>query len=527
MKKYKFLFTIIAFSGLIAMTSCGDDFLTADSAQKVPAGASATEDFILSNLASTYQILLFDTYADFNYNSVVLMSDLRSDDSYKGGESAGDQQQLYNLATFNSTPASNVTGLWTIYFTGIARANNTLLSANNAVEGSNPEVINRYKAEALFLRAYYTHLLWKFWGNIPYFTQPLEEPFLAPQYKADEIYAKIMEDIKAAEDLNSLPMATKGADLGRVNKAALLMLKARVVLYQKEEAKYAEVANDMASIIKSNEYALFDNFDAMWENENEFCSESIFESNQLPSGKAWGGAWQGYGTNLPAYISPNDLKDPNSVFKGGWGFAPLRSYLWTNLFESGDTRREGSINNWIGANYKARFQDTGFYNRKYAARTGYNDLPGDQDLNYCNNLRIFRYAETLLNYAELVGTKNVPAQQGVSAQDCFTQIRDRAFGGAGKAPVLPLNPENIKLERHREFIGEGMRFWDLIRWGDAESVLTETITVTTPGTETDPSVTWSWSRRFTSEKKYLPIPEADINTTKGTGFDLIQNPGWE
>jgi len=46
----------------------------------------------------------------------------------------------------------------------------------------------------------------------------------------------------------------------------------------------------MATIIKSGEYELFEDFDAMWEDENEFCKESIFESNQLPEGKGWGNA---------------------------------------------------------------------------------------------------------------------------------------------------------------------------------------------------------------------------------------------
>jgi hypothetical protein len=523
MKKYKFLTLLIALLGLTVMVSCGDDFLTADSAGKVPVGASATESVILSNLASAYQILLFDSYADNNYNGVLLMSDLRSDDSYKGGESAGDQQQLYDLARFASTPANNVTGLWVIYYSGIARSNNAIIAADNAVEGSNPDVVKRYKAEALFLRAYFGHLLWKFWGNIPYFTEPLTEPYVSEQYTADVVYSKIMDDIKAAEDLNILPWATRDTELGRVNKAALLMLKARVVLYQKDSGKYAEVANDMASIIKSDAYRLFPDFGAIWDNENEFCVESIFESNQLPSGKTWSSGWQGYGTNLPAYVSPNDLKDPNGVFKGGWGFAPIRPAAW-EMFENGDIRREGSINNWRGATYNPRFQDTGYYNRKYAARVGYNDLPGDQDLNYCNNLRIFRYAETLLNYAELVGVLNVPEQQGLSAQACFDQVRARAFSGS--APALALNSDNLKLERRREFVGEGMRFWDLIRWGDAEKVLSETVTETTPGTPDSSPVTWSWTRTFTSEKKYLPIPESDINATKGTAFELKQNPGW-
>jgi hypothetical protein len=302
------------------------------------------------------------------------------------------------------------------------------------------------------------------------------------------------------------------------------MLKARVVMYQKDASKYAEVANDMASIIKSNDYELFPDFSAMWDNENEFCSESIFESNQLPTGKTWSEAWQGYGTNFPAYVSPNDLKDPAGIFKGGWGFGPLRPGVWT-IFEQGDLRREGSINNWIGKEYNARFQDTGYFNRKYAARVGYNNLPGDQDLNYCNNLRIFRYAETLLNYAELVGVLNVAAQQGVTADECFAAVRNRAFNGA--APALAINADNLKLERRREFVGEGMRFWDLIRWGDAERVLTETITEATPGTPKNESVIWTWSRTFTAAKKYLPIPENDINASKGSEYPLEQNPGWE
>jgi hypothetical protein len=524
MKKYKFAAIIIALAGFAGLSSCGDEFLSAESASKVEAGSAATEDVIFSNLAAAYQILLFDSYANNNYNSVVLMSDLRSDDSYKGGESAGDQQQLYDLAIFRSTPANNITGLWSIYYSGISRCNYTIIAADNAVGGSNPDLVKRYKAEALFLRAYYCHLLWKFWGNIPFFTEPLEKPYVAQQLKADAVYALIMDDIKTAEDLNVLPLVTRGAELGRINKAALLMLKARVVMYQNDASKYAEVANDMATIIKSNEYGLFSDFAAMWENENEFCTESIFESNQLPTGKTWSSGWQGYGTNLPAYVSPNDLKDPAGNFKGGWGFGPIRPGVWT-IFEAGDSRREGSVNNWIGEDYNARFQDTGYYNRKYAARVGYNSLPGDQDLNYCNNLRIFRYAETLLNYAELVGVLNVAAQQGLSAQECFADVRNRAFGGA--SPTLALTSDNLKLERRREFVGEGMRFWDLIRWGDAERVLTETVTETTPGTPKNNPVTWTWSRTFTAAKKYLPIPENDINATKGSEYPLEQNPGWE
>jgi hypothetical protein len=509
MKNYRLLSIITAvFIGMLSVTSCSDDFLTASSTEKLESGGPATEGSILSNLASAYQILLFDSYANYNYNAVLLMSDLRSDDLYKGGGSAGDQEQLYRLSQFTSTAASTLDGLWSIYFSGLARCNNVIISCDNAV-GVKEEKLEQFKAEAHFLRAYYVHLLWKFWGNIPYFEAPLSDPpYMAKQFPADSIYDKIMKDVDFACVEGRLPMKTTGNDLGRVSRAAALMLRARVVLYQKDQSRYAQITNDMATIIKSGKYELFEDFDAMWKDENEFCKESIFESNQLPEGKGWGNAWSGYGTNLPAFISPADLKDPNGVFKGGWGFGPVRQAAY-DMYEQGDKRRDGSINKWDDGLYTARFQNTGLFQRKYAARVGYNPPPGDVDLNYCNNLRIFRYAETLLNYAELVKIHGQAEVQGVSAQSCLDQIRVRA----GVGPI-PATNENIKLERRREFLGEGMRFWDLVRWGDAPTVLTEN----------EPE--HNSVRTFEEWMKYLPIPQGEMEKTKGTEFELTQNGNW-
>ena len=253
-----------------------------------------------------------------------------------------------------------------------------------------------------------------------------------------------------------------------------------------------------------------EDFDAMWLDENEFCKESIFESNQLPEGKTWSSGWQGYGTNLPAFISPNGLSDPDGIFNGGWGFGPVRQAAY-DMYEDGDLRRAGSINDWREVEYGKRFQDTGFFQRKYAARAGYNPPPGDQDLNYCNNLRLFRYAETLLNYVELVKMHGQSEVQGVDAQECLDMIRARAFGGDAS---IPATAENIKLERRREFLGEGMRFYDLVRWGDAATVLTEN------------DAAHNSVRTYTDDKKYLPIPQSEIDKCKGTEFELKQNSGY-
>ena len=322
----------------VGVAGCSDDFLSASSTEKQEAGAPAYEGAILANLASAYQILLFDSYANQNYNSIPLMSDLRSDDIFKGGGDAGDQRQLYLLSLFTSTPQELPEGLWAILYSGIARANNAISACENAVEVPE-EKVNQYKAEAHFLRAYYTHWLWKFWGNVPYFEEPLTTPpYMTRQYTADEIYAEIMQDIDVATTDGWLPMRLEKdasqkdipASIGRVNKATALMMKARVVMYQKDQSRYAEVTADMAEIINSNEYDLFGDFAAMWLDENEFCKESIFEVNHLPEGKIWANGWQGYGTNLPAFISPNGLNTGNKTgdFKGGWGFGPVRQSTW-------------------------------------------------------------------------------------------------------------------------------------------------------------------------------------------------------
>jgi len=510
MKKYSLLSILIALAGIFSFTSCGDDFLTASPTEKQEAGTPVTEFALLANLGSAYQILLFDSYADNNYNGLLLMSDLRSDDIYKGGGDAGDQGALYKLSQFTSTAAETTEGLWNIYFTGLSRCNNVINQAENAV-GIDEKKLEQYKAEAHFLRAYYVHILWKFWGNIPYYEKTLiEPPHMAKQLSADEIYQKIMADIDYACEGDKLPMKMAGADLGRASKAAAMMLKARVVLYQKDQSRYAEITKDMADIIKSKQFELMEDFDSIWDDSNEFCSESIFESNQIPEGKTWATGWVGFGTNLPAFISPNELKDPAGIFKGGWGFAPVRMEAY-RMYEDGDKRRDGSINNWIGGKYSKRFQDTGLFQRKYAAREGYNPPPGDQDLNYTNNLRIFRFAETLLNYTELVVIHG-QAEQGLTAKECFDRIRQRAFG---TPKSIAADAYNIKLERRREFMGEGMRFWDLVRWGDATTVLTEN----------DPAN--HSVRKFEEWMKYLPIPQHEMESTKDTEFELKQNGQWK
>lgn len=511
MKNY--ILKLIAVTVILSLTACGRDFLTVEPSTKIPAGGPADQRLINQNVASVYQILLLDSYANGNYNSYILMGDLRSDDLFKGGGEANDQASLYRLSQLKNNPSDVPTGWWSIYYAGLARANNAIISCSQAENVPKDELI-RLEAEVHTLRAYFIHNLWKMWGNIPYFEAPLSYPYLAKQYTADEIYSFILKDLDFAlstvDGVDRLPSSASGANTGRVTKPMAQMLRARTVMYQNDQTRYNQVLEDMVEIIDNPAFGLMESLEDVFVRSGEFCKESIFETNQRADGKKWGDSWIGFGTNLPAFISPSGLSG-NPIFSDGWGFAPVRKEAY-DMYSPDDKRRAWSINDFRSANFSPRFQNTGFFIRKYAARIGYNDVKsGDAPLNFENNLRIFRLPEAYLNAAELL-VLGATSTKSKSAQEYFDVVRERAFGDKFVANQVPANLENIKMERRLEFLGEGLRYWDLVRWGDAAKVLSEKIP------EFSSDRTWD-----ATTDKYLPIPQTEIDMTKNTDFELRQN----
>jgi len=539
MKKIRFLYIIIiAIISAGFLTSCGEDFLTARSTNSNEYGTEPiTEQSLNAYLAACYHMLLRDSYAS-GLNSVVLTSDVRSDDVFKGGGGETDGSEFAKVATFNADPSRVMPGFWELHYVAVARCNETLAKIDKYIsDGKSSDKVLRYKQEALFLRAYFMHWIWKNWGNVPYPKSMLtaETDFIAEQYTAEQVYNFLMEDIEQCIKIGKLPMKNSPADIGRVNLAAVYMLKATIVMYQNDETKYNEVAANMAAIIASAEYDLYADFDKMWQLEGEFCNESIFETNQSSYPPTdWGATASnpfGFGTNLPCQVSPRNLNDPSGVFGGtGWSFGVIRPYLYKiigdaadsdgkqPIFEKNDVRREASINYWPLNCYFPGYQDTrGYFQRKYAARIGYS-VQGSQEVNYCNNLRIYRYAETLLNYAELVGVLGATASGNKTPQNCLDEVRARAGVGS-----IPVNLQNIKLERHREFIGEGKRYWDLVRWGDAAKELSEKFDQPSANSKGE-LITFPFERTWTEKSKYLPIPIEEVNPRLGTPYAIIQNP---
>ena len=149
-----------------------------------------------------------------------------------------------------------------------------------------------------------------------------------------------------------------------------------------------------------------------------------------------------------------------------------------------------------GASYAIGYEHTGYYNRKYIARAG--DLnTGDQNLTNPNNYRAIRFADVLLMASEA----NFKSGNEDRARTYLNRVRDRA--GLEDVTFSGNNLLNqIYEDRRLELVGEGHRFFDLVRTGRAAD-------------EIDGFVT--------GKHELFPIPAIEIELA---GNNWEQNPGY-
>ena len=488
MKKIFALTSVIA---ILLLGSCSKEFVSPVHNSSEPLDEYFnTEARMFESLVAAYDPLQWFDYF-YQYDALHMVYDIMADDINCGGSNEGDQPILVKTHFYQLTPTDEPNQIWTIAYSGINRAN-ILIQYVDGVEGIAKTTRDQWVAEAMVLRAYYYNVLWKLWGNIPYYEENLKTPYFCDQIGHDEVYAKVIATLETAIDMNSLPMKAAVGQEGRVTKAMAYMLYAEMVMYQLDESRYQKALNYMKEIITSTQYSLVSDFAGIWTESGEWGPESIWEINYVSEGgvRAWDAPIQS-GGNVFSVLTGIPGAKAGSGFADGWGFGGVNKSAY-DMYDSTDIRRDGGILNWENNrdNYAPRWEDTGYFNLKYIAReSGNHGYKGADTMNYGNNIRVYRYSETLLNAAELA------LRLGQDGSSWLTEVRNRA-----KSQDKGTTLDDIIEERHKEFVGEGKRYWDLVRSGQAATVLKASNHPFRPA-----------GSDWTESKKYWPIPQSEMD----------------
>lgn len=454
---------------------------------------------------------------------------IRDDDAQKGSDASDGREVVAEFDTYQYSKddwAPNE--YWNNHFSMINLANNALQIADSTKVTD--AASKRNIGEALFFRAYAYFELVKTYGEVPLINFKIYNPndAIRPKSTVVRLYAFIDSNLTAAAQLLPLLAEEYGPGFkGRVTRGSANALWAQTYLYRQNWSRVVGLCNE---IINSNVYSL-PPFVDIWKDGIEGAGkngpESIFEMN------AWVGA---NGQSNEKVRNGTDFGTSQNVRQNGatnewnlgWGWNTPTDNLeaaWDNndprkrqtLLYSGQSDG-GPAQGGYGATLPAYTNPdgTGGLAQKYWNKKVYSDPAMRAYTGYIRangaapwiNHRIIRYADVILMLAEAANEMN----DGPTAEANLEKIRNRASGflGAGRTIVPKITYANqaqmrtaIKNERRFEFAMEGLRFYDLVRWGDALSTL--------------------GPLGYTNRCRYYPIPQKAIDLSGGV---LVQNPEW-
>lgn len=502
MKNKRFIHIALLGAFLLGPVSCSEDYLNVPSdGRQTESNYYKTESEAFSALVAVYDALRKNTGS---FDNILTMMNAGSDDNWAGGGGETDGVSIQSFSNYSISPFTIHRSFWSDHYQGIFRAN-ILLSKLDGVDMEDSKK-DLFGAEAKALRAVYYFNLVRMFKNVPLILEPLDTSTMleVTQATPEEVYTQIEKDLEEAIPL--LPMTASSEFPGRMNQGAARAVLGKVYLYN---GKNAQAAAQLAQVngtpggTSQYGYKLLDDFADLWVVDNKFNTESVLECSHTKLSNA---GWGNWGSGTDEGNTTNVMVGPRGYAKiganapdlpTGWSFNN-----WTQDFYDlikGDPRFDATVLDLKAlkeageADYTPGYKDTGYFLKKFIpTNADVTDGAGDAVLNYRQNSYIIRLADTYLMEAEALGGT------GARAQALLDAVRKRA----GLLPV-PVSMTAIKRERRIELAGEGHRWFDLVRWGDAPSVLA--------------------GRGFKAGKhEALPIPYQELQ-----GTQLKQNPNYE
>lgn len=490
-----------------------------------------------------------------------------------------DRYEQYNLTQADDSSDWMGPRTWTNFYKAISRANFALRVINEIPDTEYPEKVTR-QAELRFLRAHSHFMLKLLFKKIPYITEDLSQDEIlevSNDIDNDVLWNTIAEDFLYA--FNNLPVNQD--ELGRANRNSAAAYLAKLRLYQAyEQDESHQVVNiNMSRLQEVIDYAneVTGALEADYGNNflNGFDNgvESIWAAQfSVNDGTTVGRASFVTGLNSPHGNSLYGccgfhLASQNMVnaFKtNSDGLPQLDTFNDESIFNTVDSDGETPLA--TGVTLDPRIDHTvGIPGRPFKYRNTVN-TEGDMVYNFswardpgvygyfgnmkeqqapdCScfvkegpfigtskNVDFIRYADVLLFKAEAL----IQMGQADAGIDLINQVRTRAASStqrqldAGATNVYNIDTypiglskseafKALKFERRLEFAMEGHRFFDLVRWGEAEQVLNDYLSVESGRRD------FLSNANFTAGRdEYYPIPQREIDFTGGL---YIQNPGY-
>ena len=427
------------------------------------------------NTPADYQQALIGAYDPIQNSYLTFwLGEIASDNSIAGGESVNDSRSLHEIDNMQHNAVNpHLRDVLRVNYAGITRVNYLFENRDNL----DFDEKDRIFAEASFLRAYYYFELVRVFGDVPLVIDRrlgIEEVRQIQRTPAAEVYAQIEADLMTAAQTLEWTSAVKG----RATRGAALSLLGRVYLYQD---KFDEAATTLDQVINEGPYATIsyataDEYAAIFSVGEEGNSESVFEIQF--SGEE-GGSYSCFvcleGNLVVGFHGIRQYNGP--VYADGNSYSLPTQNLY-DAFPAGDMRRDGSILDieaFIAAQPNAADitfaigggGHTGYYNNKYLKRQNELGLP-DNDLTSPVNYRAIRYPDVLLMAAEAQNRRS--GANEALAQQYLNEVRTRVG-----LPNIDLTgaalTEAIWAERRLELSGEGFRFFDLVRTGQAADAI--------------------------------------------------------